>query len=177
MVDVQPLLDHLGLVVVALDQPRAVLIAHVVVLGRVELDVVVVPRLDAHTPAAEPPHQLLVGHLDQQHRGDPPAHLRELLVERFGLRHRAREAVEDEPVPRVLLPEALGRHRHDQVVGHELAGVHVLLGLLAELGPLLHVRPQHVAGGDVGQLEVRTQAVGLRSLARAGRAEQDQVEL
>src|SRR5579875_3813300 len=51
MVDAQPVLDDLWLVVVALDQPRAVLVAHPLVLGRVELDVVVVARLDAHAAA------------------------------------------------------------------------------------------------------------------------------
>src|SRR5947209_17344506 len=42
VVDLKAVADDLGLVVVALDQPRAVLVADIVVLGRVELDVVVV---------------------------------------------------------------------------------------------------------------------------------------
>src|SRR5262245_26734442 len=37
VVDLEPVLDGVGLVVVALHQPGAVLVAHVLVLGRVEL--------------------------------------------------------------------------------------------------------------------------------------------
>ena len=177
VVDAQPVADHVRLVVVALDQTRAVLIADALVLGRVELDVVVVAGLHAHPPAREPADDLLVGHVDQQRRGDPAAQLGQLLVERLGLLDRARKAVEDEAVLGVVLLQALGGHRDDQIVGHEVAGVHVALRLLAELGPFLDVRAQHVAGRDERQLEVGPQAIGLRPLARAGRAEQDQIEL
>ena len=60
--------------------------------------------------------------------------LLELLGQRVGLRHGAREAVEQEAVV-ALLVDLVEDHRDHQVVGHELAVVHVLLGLLAELGP------------------------------------------
>ena len=49
--------------------------------------------------------------------------------------------------------------------------------VLAELGLVLPVLAQHVAGRDVGQVEVLAQACRLRALARAGRAEEDQVQL
>src|SRR5205085_1205879 len=65
----------------------------------------------------------------------------------------------------------------DQLVRDELPGVHVTLGLLTQRGPVFDIGPQHVAGGDVGQLEVGPQAVSLGSLARARWAEQDQIEL
>jgi hypothetical protein len=55
VVDGQPVLDHLGAVVVALDEARSVLIADALVLGRIELDVVVVAGLDADPPAGESP--------------------------------------------------------------------------------------------------------------------------
>src|SRR5579872_2952716 len=66
VVDLQSPLDHVGLVVVALDQARAVLVANAVVLRRVELDVVVVAGLHADAAARQPPHDLLVGHVDEQ---------------------------------------------------------------------------------------------------------------
>ena len=65
----------------------------------------------------------------------------------------------------------------DDLVGHQVAVVHVLLGLLAELGPVLDRLAQDVSGGDVGQLEVLLQALGLSSLARARRAKKDEIEL
>jgi len=66
--DLEPLLDGLGLVVIALYELRAVLVADVLVLGRVELDVVDVAVLLADAPAREPPDDLLVGRLDDQRR-------------------------------------------------------------------------------------------------------------
>src|SRR6201999_207607 len=56
-------------------------------------------------------------------------------------------------------------------------GIHVALGLLAEIGLLGHVGAQHVAGRDERQLEVGLQALGLRSLAGPGGPEQNEIEL
>ena len=62
------------------------------------------------------------------------------------------------------------------LVGDQLAGVHVALRLLAELGLPATRGAQHVAGRDVRQAEVLGQERGLGALAGAGRAEQDEVE-
>ncbi len=101
----------------------------------------------------------------------------ERLLERVGLLLVAREAVEQEAVARVAVADALGDHADDHLVGHELAGVHVALGLAPELGALGDLRAQDVAGGDVRQPEVVAQAIGLGALSGARRAEQDQVQL
>src|SRR5579875_2733293 len=177
VVDAQAVSHDLGAIVVALDQTRAILVADPLALGGVILDVVVVSRLDAHPPARDAPDDLLVGDVDQQRRGDAPPESAELLVKRPGLLERARKAVEDEAVARILLLQALAGHREDQLVGHELAGIHVALGLLPELALLSHVGAQHVARGDERQAKVAAQPVGLRSLARSRGAEKDQVEL
>src|SRR3954466_10242514 len=60
VVDLEPVLDGLRLVVVALHEPRPVLIADALVLRRVVLDVVVVAVLHAHAAAAEAVHDLVV---------------------------------------------------------------------------------------------------------------------
>src|SRR4029079_12216336 len=60
----------LRLVVVALDQPRAVLVAHALVLRRVELHVVHVLALRAGAPPRQPPHDLVVRRVDPQHGGE-----------------------------------------------------------------------------------------------------------
>src|SRR3954453_9748140 len=69
VVGLQPLADHVGPVVVADDQLGAVDVADPLLLGRVELDVEDVGVLGAGAAAAEPADDLVVGDLDQQHRG------------------------------------------------------------------------------------------------------------
>ena len=53
----------------------------------------------------------------------------EQLVQRGGLRHGAREAVEQEAVGGVGLGQPVADHVDGDLVRHELAGVHVPLGL------------------------------------------------
>ena len=140
MVGRQALLDHLGLVVVADHQLAAVDVADALLLRGVELEVEDVAALLAGPPAAEPPDDLLVGDVDHQRGAHLAAELADLLAERLGLRDRPREAVEDEPVAGLRLLDPLRDHGDDQLVGDQVAGVHVLLRLGAELGPLLHRR-------------------------------------
>src|SRR3954468_10197594 len=59
--------DILG-VVLALNQARTVLVARLVVLGRIGEDVVDVAVLLAHAAPGDPLDDLLVGHVDQQRR-------------------------------------------------------------------------------------------------------------
>ena len=68
-------------------------------------------------------------------------------------------------------------HVDDQLVRHEVAGVHELLGLLSQLASVADGRAQDVAGGPVGQVEVLLEALALGALAGAGRAEKYEVEL
>ena len=166
VVDLEPLLDDLRLVVVALDEARAVDVAAAFVLRRIGLDVVHAAGLDAHAPPGDAPHEILVGHVEQQHRGDAAAELVERLAERVGLRARAREAVEDEAVARVVGADAVDDQVDHELVRHELAGVHEALRLQPQLGAVLDGRAQDVAGRHVRQPEVFLQAGGLRALAR-----------
>src|SRR5687767_10042818 len=66
VVDAQPLLDHLGSVVVALHELRPVDVAHALVLRRVGLHVVDVALLRAGAPAGDAADDLVVGHVDEQ---------------------------------------------------------------------------------------------------------------
>src|SRR3977135_3115575 len=70
-------------------------------------------------------------------RGGPPGGrgggAAERLGERVGLLLVAREAVEQEAVARVARVDPVDDHLHDQIVRDELAGLHVALGLAAEL--------------------------------------------
>src|SRR5919112_2992202 len=103
----QPLADGLWLVVVALDEPRAVLVAHALVLRRGELHVVDVVPLRAGPPPRQPAHDLVVRRLDQEHGGQVAALALEDALEHLSLAHGAREAVEEEAFVRLARVEAL----------------------------------------------------------------------
>jgi hypothetical protein len=177
VVDGQALLDRLRLVVVALDESRAVLVADALVLRGVELHVVHVLVLHALAPSREAPDHLVVADLDQQHRGEQPSAAVERALEHLGLADRAREAVEQEAVVGLAGVEPLLDHPADKVVGHELALVDVLLRFAAELRFRLDRGAQDDPGRVVGQAEVGNEALCLGALTGPGRTEQDQVQL
>src|SRR3954454_21138128 len=148
-VDRQALSHRLLAVVLALAERLAVDVADLVVLRRVVLEVVRV-AVRAHAPAREAADEVVLGHVDEQRRSEPAVDLPQRVVERLGLLVGPREAVEQEPVGGVLLAEAVEDHGDDELVGHEIAAVHVRLGLLAEIRLVLDGLAQHVAGRDVG---------------------------
>ena len=123
-----------------------------------------------------PVEQLLpVGDLELEDDVELAAEPAQHPVERLRLRHRAREAVEHEPRHRVAAPEAVADEADHQLVRDEVAAVVDLLQLAAEIGrELLHL-PDHVAGGDVRDPVRRRDPLRLGSLARALRAEEENV--
>jgi hypothetical protein len=95
-------------------------------------------------------------------------------LERFGLRDGAREAVEDEAVLHgTPLDEVLLHDADDDVVGHQLAGVHVGLHLGTDGRAVLDRGAEDIAGGQVLDAETLGEHRGLRALPRARLAEQD----
>src|SRR5829696_5559229 len=82
----EALLDLLRLVVLALRERLAVLVAAALVLGRVELHVVQVAVRALAAPREALDHGV-VRRVDQQRGGQPAAALLELVGERVGLRH------------------------------------------------------------------------------------------
>jgi hypothetical protein len=89
----------------------------------------------------------------------------EQLVERAGLRHVARIAVEDEALCRVGPAEPLADQPEHDFVGHQLTRIHRRLGALAELGALGHRLAQQVAGRHLGDPLVAAQLLRLGALA------------
>ena len=112
---------------------------------------------------------------DEQGGVERATHGGELGVERDGLGGVAREAVEDEALLGVVGLKALLDEVDDQVIGNELALVHVALGLHAELGALLDGGTQKVAGRDVSNAKLSHELLCLGPLARAGGAEKNDV--
>ena len=93
------------------------------------------------------------------------------------LRHRAREAVEDEAVARVGLVDAVGDDRHHHVVGHELAARHDVLGAQPDRRAGLDRGAQHVAGRKLHDAVLVDETLRLRAFAGPRRAEQYQSHL
>src|SRR6476620_5796192 len=171
-------LDPLGPVVLADGQLGPVDVADTLLLRRVELEVVdVAGVLLAGATTAETAQDLIRRDVDQDHCGDHPSQLLHLRVQRLGLGNSAGETVKDKAVGGLLVLEALGDHPDGHLVRDQVPAIHVLLGLLADLGPLLDRRAQDVAGRVIGQPEVLLPTLHLCPLAAPGRSEQDEVQL
>src|SRR3954471_25017065 len=123
-VDLQAVPDGLGLVVVAL-HPLAV---------------------DEHAAPGEPVDQLVLVDDQLQHPVEGLPEAGERRAQLLGLRDGAREAVEEEPGLGVGLGQAVADHRHGDLVGDQVAGVHVDLGLLAQLRLAADVGAEDVTG-------------------------------
>lgn len=83
--------------------------------------------------------------VDEQRGVEATAHLGQGGVKGHGLGRVAREAVENEALLGVIGVKALGHEVDDELVGDELAVVHVGLGLDAELGASLDGGAEQVA--------------------------------
>src|SRR5262249_48748694 len=118
--------------------------------------------------------QALLVHLELDHGIEREALLLEQAVERVGLRHRAREAVKDEALARIGLVDPVGHDADHDLVGHQLAAGHDLLGAPADRRAGIDRGAQHVAGRKLRQTVLGDEALGLRAFAGPRRAEQDQ---
>ena len=148
VVDLEPLLDQLGRVVGAALQLRT---------------------------AERALHADLVRDVEEQDRVEPALDAGEHAVERLGLREVAREPVEHEPRLRIGLRQALLDHRDRQLVGHELPRCHDLADPHAELGSLGLRSTEHVAGRDVRNAVLRSDALCLRALPGPLGAEDEEI--
>src|SRR6266542_3605041 len=119
---------------------------------------------------------LPVGYVEVEDDVDRAAELLEEVVERFGLHHRAREAVEHEPRQGVAAVEPVSDQPDYQLVVDEVAPVVDLAQLGPELRrPLLHLA-DHVAGCDVRHAVGRRDLLRLRALPRPLRPQDESVQ-
>src|SRR3954452_21136067 len=174
VVDLEPVTDRLRLVVVALEQLATADVTHTLRRRRVEVQMPDVSAAPAGTPSGQPPdHLVVVDHELQDHvEGRPP--VEQHVVERLCLRHVAREAVEQEALAGVVLLESCDDHSDRDLVRNEVAGVHELLRLLAELGALADIGAEDVTRRDLRDPEVCGDELGLRPLSRSGGPDEDQ---
>ena len=111
------------------------------------------------------------------HGIEPDVLLLQEFVERLGLRHRARKTVEDETVLHIGLVEAVGDDPDHDLVRHQAAAGHDVLGLEADRGLRRHRRAQHFAGRELNDAVSVNQPLRLRPLARARRPQKNQSHL
>ena len=163
----QALGDDVGGVVGALHERSAVFVVDTGHLRRVELFVVDATGARVRPAAGDALDQHAVVDVED-HRDRLEALGREQRFEGFGLRERAREAVDDH----VLDVREFGfDHPDHEVIGHEFARIHVALGFEAERRFLAAMTAQHVAGRDLTIPETVLENLSLRALTGTRRAQ------
>ena len=103
----------------------------------------------AHPAAGQAFDQHVGWHVDVDGLQDSAAALWSRRFERLRLGQRARKAVEQSTARGVGLVQPMGDHVHDDVVGHQITTVHVLLRGAAEGRAPRAVVAQQFAAGDV----------------------------
>ena len=101
----------------------------------------------------------------------------EHLIEGVCLHHRSRKSIEDEARNRVSLAEPLTNEVRHQVVADEPSTRECGGDLHSERRARPHCGTKDFPGRDMGNAVSLSQPDGLGTLARPGRADQDQVEL
>ena len=110
-------------------------------------------------------HQLVLGHIELDHRSHLVATLVEHLLQGLCLWNRAGEAVEDHTL--VLTTETVvnaGQNADHQVVGDQLTVINILLGCLTQFGTLTDLITEHIARRDMVKTILLNQLVALRAL-------------
>ena len=136
MINLQPVTDRLGVIILALHELAAAHIAHALRFRGNVHNVVAGAAVLAHTPAAHPSNDLLVRDLDGHH---------------------------------CIVDDA-----DDDLIRHQLACVHILLGLQTCGRAVFHGGTQNVACGDRGDLQLLLQNLCLSTLTGTRSAQKDQ---
>ena len=125
---------------------------------------------------AAPGHTLFnrgVRDLDIDHAVDLNAHL----IQRLGLRHSAREAVEDESVFAVIRGKALLDDADDHIVRDQRAAFHIGFCAQSHFRPIPERLADNVARADRGDAETLADDFRLGAFAGAGSAEEYQFHI
>ena len=105
-------------------------------------------------PSTDAILELLVGNSQCDHRIHLLSALGEHLVERLRLGHRAREPIEDEAPAAVHLRDTIVDDAEDDVVRDELTRGHLCFCLHPDFGFVRDCRAEHVAGRELGNVEL-----------------------
>ena len=128
----------------------------------------------ADAAPGEPADQHGLGHLEPDGGGEAHAGTTGLGLQRGGLLHVARVAVQQQGFARLARPQAFPHQRADDVIGYELALAHGFGRRTGRRGVgLLHGGAQQVAARYVAHRVEARQPRGDRALAGARRAKKD----
>ena len=119
------------------------------------------------SPAAQAAEEVRIRHFDLDNEVEVDARI----TQGFNLRQGAWKSVHDETVGAIRGFDAFLDQADDHRIRHQGAAVHVRLGFHAQLGAGLDHFTQHVAGGDLRNLVVLNQELGLSAFAGTGQAE------
>ena len=167
MVHLETRLDGLGGIVFPLDQFAAAVVAHAGRLGGHSYQMVAGPAGLTDTASAHALHNGLVRDFDGNHviKGDSR------LLHGFCLGDGAGHPVQNIAVPAILLRQTLGDDTDDHFIRHQLAGIHIGLGLEPGGRAILDGSPKDVSGGDGRNVQLFAQALGLSAFAGARSAQ------
>lgn len=126
-------------------------------------------------PGAQAIHYHFRLHVNQQGGIQRALQLAQLGVESHRLGRGAGETVQNEAIGGIGLGKALGHQANNHVIGHQIAGIHILLSLKAQLCAFLYRSAQHVASRNVGKPVLLDEFGRLRALASARSAQQHNV--
>src|SRR5690606_15398285 len=169
VIDLQTLANCFFLVVDALDQRFAGNIVETFALRRFVGQVINATRCLVHATSADAAHNLFIVDDDFYHVVNHDQRFGQCV----GLPNRARETIEQKTLVAIFLNQALLHETNDQLIGDETARIHDRLGFQTQLRARLYSGAQHVAGGNLRNTVALHDELGLRALARAGWAQQN----
>ena len=94
-----------------------------------------------------------------------------LVLQSLSLGQRAGHAVQDEAVLAVGLGHPVRDDAEDQLVGDQIARIHVFLCFSAQLSAIRNGLAEHVPGRNGGDRELADKQLSLSPLSGAGRAQ------
>src|SRR5690606_27631241 len=92
-----------------------------------------------------------------------------------GLGNRPRKTVQEKTGVCIRLAEPFGHDTNDDLIRNQFAAVQILLGLFPQGRPVFNRRPEDIARGDMGDGEIHSQLLGLRTLAGPGGPQKNKV--
>ena len=167
MVNLQPVLDSVRVVILADNQLVTALVTHIFHLWRIVDDVVRCAALAAHASAGQPLHDRLIRNFNVDHMIDLDAHFLQSLC----LRHRPRKTVEDKTVFAIILFQTFVHHFNHYCIWHQFTCMNEFLCLLTGLCSVFHSRADDIAGTDLRNMTILTDFFRLGTLSGTGRSE------
>jgi len=170
LIDIEPILDRVRLVVLATNQATAITArtrrARLQSLERRLTHV-------ARRARAQSPNQFSVIGVEEQHRIDLATDAGERLGESFSLRHSTHCAVENCAARRLGRRHRFAQNTKNHRIGDEISAIHELFGFQSERRALTYGSAEQIARRDLGNAKTSCKQLALSSLPSARRSEQN----